>query len=49
MIDFVFLQPAIQSSVVATPTPSRLKRDVITKTDDKTKSRFVFILVVRFL
>jgi len=32
-------KPAIQSSVVATPTPSRLKRDVITKTDDKTKSR----------
>lgn len=26
---------------MATPTPSRLKRDVITKTDDKTKSRFV--------
>ncbi|XP_068731139.1 pinin-like [Montipora capricornis] len=32
-------KPAIQSSVVATPAPSRLKRDVITKTDDKTKSR----------
>lgn len=32
-------KPAIQSSVVATPTPSRLKRDIITKTDDKTKSR----------
>ena len=27
--------------LVARPTPSRLKRDVITKTDDKTKSRFV--------
>lgn len=32
-------KPAIQSSVVATPTPSRLKRDLITKADDKTKSR----------